>query len=153
MKNRAKLYIAFVVLGMVSCGSTEKGDNVQVEKTTIAPETDAKELYLYEGKKWIANNTTVDGIHEMISLHEEYNIVNSPKDAAILASELNAVLDGIFNACDMEGEAHNQLHIFLVPLIHSIDALGDATTEDKAKQKYDEVLKNLLVFDTFFKKA
>jgi len=153
MKMITKISIGIALIGMISCGTTETEKEVKTETTTVAPETDAKKLYLFEGKKWIANNTTVDGMHDMIALHGQYIITDSPEDADVLVSELNAVLDGIFNACDMEGEAHNQLHIFLTPLIKSINQLDEAETVEIAKEKYDEVLNNLLEFDKFFEKA
>jgi hypothetical protein len=72
------------------------------------------------GKPWIANPETTEGINNMI------NLVNEQKtddNIAQLKEQLEDELVLVLKRCTMKGPAHEQLHHYLLPLKRKIDEL------------------------------
>src|SRR5690606_38966631 len=76
-----------------------------------------------KGEKWKANAETTEGIHKMIALTEEN------EQGRTSTTELRQSLDKEFNEilkkCTMTGEAHNQLHNYLLPLKTKYEELNE----------------------------
>ncbi|MCB1042156.1 MAG: hypothetical protein KDC35_04425 [Acidobacteria bacterium] len=83
------------------------------------------ELHLNEGQKWTANQATHDGMIQLLALINQEDVPES------LQSDMDTVIKGIITQCDMTGEAHDQLHIVLVPIIEAVNAMNtsEATAE------------------------
>lgn len=127
-----RVTILFLTLGLLlhtSCGqekSHEHADADAVEShdhhAAIAPE----EIQLNNGEKWVANKETTDGIKRLQSLAEGYSGQNV--DAAHLAEDMLVAYQEIFDKCTMKGEAHEQLHHYLMPLGAHLEEIKACTT-------------------------
>src|SRR5690606_40529319 len=53
------------------------------------------------------------------------------EDYHTLASKLNEDKNYVVKKCTMEGPSHDNLHVFLHPLIEKIEALGEVSTTDE----------------------
>ena len=91
---------------------------------------DYMEITLTNNKPWTANIETTQGIANMLTL-----VQNFSSDYALLHSSLGNEFQTLFLKCSMTGEAHNQLHNYLIPMV--------AFFEDIAKD--DEVVSALAV--------
>lgn len=71
-------------------------------------------VQLNNGQKWKANPETTEGIKKMIGIIK--NGMDSKSTPQDMATPLNDAFQGIIKQCTMEGEAHDQLHHFLIPV-------------------------------------
>jgi hypothetical protein len=81
---------------------------------------------LNDGMKWIANMETTKGIWEIQGLANELNANSTIEDFREASKKMVIHFQKILQKCTMKGEAHNQLHNYLMPLKEKIDFLGTA---------------------------
>lgn len=86
----------------------------------------AQEVQLNNGQKWTANPETTDGIKRMQSLAEGFS--GQDADASHLAEDMLVAYQEIFDKCTMKGEAHAQLHNYLIPLGAHLNEIKACTT-------------------------
>lgn len=108
------------------------------------------EIQLNNGNKWEANRETTLGVDKMLALLKE----NNPKtveDYHQLASKLNDESNTVIQKCSMEGPSHDNLHVFLHPLIEKIDSLGKVSTTEKGAEITASLQENLDEYYNYFK--
>lgn len=137
MKN---ICLSIVLLLLIS-SCAESYNEVQ-EKELI--EYDAPTVELNEGVQWQANAATVEGISKLKILAENFDTESDSFEE--LQSQMRNEFSLIFKNCTMKGEAHEQLHNYLLPLM---DMFGDLTTSNKAAA-LKAIKKHLDKFDAYF---
>lgn len=110
----------------------------------------AEPVQLDNGKRWQANPETTSGIAEMQAILARYEGPSS--DAAArqaLREELETAFQNIFKQCTMKGEAHDQLHNYLLPMNPLFEEIGGAGAgeSEAAIQKLKE---HLVEYSTYF---
>lgn len=108
-----------------------------------------EDIQLNQGTQWKANRETTEGILNMTrvlaqsspSSAEEYRELGKA-----LAKEKNLVL----KRCTMKGPSHNNLHIYLQPLIGKIGELQEVDSVEKGKQLLTEIEEHLKAYHTYF---
>ncbi|MBB5266916.1 hypothetical protein [Algibacter amylolyticus] len=100
-------------------------------------------LKLNNSKKWIANEETHIGMKRIDSILTN----NTATNGIVLGDILSKQTSYIIKSCDMEGEAHDQLHVVLVPMLEEITNIKDEHNRLKLEQKINH-LKSLT--DTYF---
>ncbi len=133
------------LLIITSCSGSEDSDTtegVEIERVDI------EGLALNNGEKWSANTETIEGVHNMMKLVD--NNFESNEDYQQLASDLGSEKSNIFDKCSMKGEAHDNLHSFLMPLIDKIDQLEESSEVDKSIEITNDIKIHLNEFDYFF---
>lgn len=140
------IFTIATLLTFSACNNTES-----VEHNHEAPEVAAKEqhddhaghettkqeetLHLNNGKKWIANQATQDGMAKMqATLMEYFN--NRGTDYAALAKTLDNETSSIIKQCDMTGQDHDQLHIILKQMLDKIKIIKENGSQDEMKRLY-----------------
>jgi len=83
---------------------------------------------LDNGQRWKANPETTSGIANMVALIEKQT--TEPGDPEALKSALEEEFALIFERCTMTGEAHNQLHNYLIPVNDRLRELDPSRPED-----------------------
>jgi hypothetical protein len=101
-------------------------------------------IKLDEGKKWKANPETTAGIQEMS------NLVDTTKDPKILHTDLTAVLNELIQKCNMTGPAHDNLHVYLMPLMDKLEQLAKAESPEAANRVMDELKNHLAAYKNYF---
>jgi len=107
------------------------------------------EIVLNDGKKWVANAETNEGVDKMLQLIE----TEHPKTVEqyhTLASKLNDEKNYVVKKCTMEGPSHDNLHIFLHPLIEKIEALQSVSTVDEGADMTMRIKENLEAYKNYF---
>ena len=151
---------------MISCGSTPKEathdhkhdeahdhghdhDHGAPRTAEDVPDDGVSTVTLNNGAKWKANQETTDGIAQMQRLIEGFTDIEDVEAYESLKSDLTNEFSLIFENCTMTGEAHNQLHHFLLPMQEMFDNLvsGDLETQKQTLHDLDERLKT---YETFF---
>lgn len=109
-----------------------------------------QKIKLNSGEKWIANAETNQGVLKMQAL-----IKDSPKetleDYHQLANALNDAKNTVIKECTMEGASHDNLHIWLYPLINRIDNLMAADKLPKARNITMKISASLTDYHSYFK--
>jgi|SRR5690554_851512 len=108
-----------------------------------------EEIKLDSGKKWDANFETTDGVEKMIVLVKTTE-TKTIEGYHTLASNLNEVKNYVVKECTMDGPSHDNLHVFLHPLIEKIDALGKVSTEGEGAKIKESIMENLEGYYTYF---
>jgi hypothetical protein len=107
------------------------------------------EVQLNQGAKWQANLETTAGIRAMQESMDAYISGSPPENYKALQKKLESDLQLIFQQCTMTGEAHNQLHNYLLPLKKMMDDL-DAGDPVKGKETFIRIQQHLAAYDQFF---
>lgn len=107
------------------------------------------EVRLNEGEKWEANPETTEGIKAMQQSVNDFLAEESDKDFALLKEDLEMEFQNIFQKCTMTGEAHEQLHNYLLPMKHIFEELG-SMDEALLDEKLGELQDHLAEYSNYF---
>ena len=130
MKTLFKFVVILFFIGLYSC-QQKKNQKVAVEKVEVEQEDDFQfpTVSLNDGQLWEANTETTQGIKNMQQLLDSYPKENGNPEELIVG--LKAEFGMIFKKCTMTGEAHEQLHNYLIPLKFKIEILSEGVTVEK----------------------
>jgi len=108
------------------------------------------EIQLDNGNQWEANSETNEGVEKMLDLTKSRN-PQTVDDYHGLAKDLNEVKNYVVRECTMKGASHDNLHVFLHPLIDKIDALGKVSSEKEGQRTTEAIQENLELYQKYFK--
>jgi hypothetical protein len=139
---RLTLGLAFstMLLGACSTATTESPPDANVAVTDSAMQPASVEL-----DRWKANEATVHGIRRMEALVDGYP--ENGWDGGRLRDSLQERMALVFERCTMEGEAHEALHAYLLPLIGMYRELPD----EPGSSDLDSIAVHLARFDERFR--
>ena len=128
-------FIVFFITSLIffSCKNEVKKST---QSNTIIEEVnplDTLPLRLNNGEKWIVNNATQIGVAKMDSILKSFNS-NKDENYLGLGNNLSQQTSFIIKSCDMTGEAHDQLHVVLVPMLDEIYILKDSNIIEVQKR-------------------
>ncbi len=159
MKKINKLItVLAITLSLFSCGNTSEKKEVKEEttkETEVATKTEAEqhnsdeELTLNNGKRWEANLETTEGVKMLQMQLKGFSGKESVEAYATLTKELETTFAEIFAKCTMKGEAHNQLHNFLKPMLELFDGMKSGDLNE-SKKSYDILTKHLTLYKEYF---
>lgn len=106
---------------------------------------------LNNGERWEANSETTQGVARMQEILSRYE--GQEPDAPACrkaATELQEALNNIFKQCTMKGDAHEQLHNFLIPISKLVKQL-EAENLNECKDAMHTLRTHLGSYATYFK--
>lgn len=135
-----QILLPFLLLTLMACNNAKHEDDHDHDHPhdheTTAATSDSHEhegtsttVTLDDGKKWKANIETTEGIDKMKAITQA--AINENKASADVLPGLQQEFKTIFDKCTMTGEAHNQLHNYLIPVKAQLDSLKSATASVK----------------------
>ena len=86
----------------------------------------------------------------MQEIMKNFTEKSSVKAYETLSKRLKSEFSMVFEKCTMKGEAHNQLHNFLIPINDLFEPLGSSNLK-KCQDSYDKLNRHLKVYPTYFK--
>jgi hypothetical protein len=145
MKKINVLTVVLLSITFIACQKKEeqKTNSANTEKVATETQTPPK-VSLNNGQPWEANPETTSGIK---ALQRLILASNTGESAAVLKEKLNVEFTIIFKKCTMTGEAHDQLHNYLLPLKHKINAIEEANK----KPMQQEIASYLEQYTLYFK--
>lgn len=137
--NTLKILIAIIlVVSFSSCKKdSETNPEIKAETKEISL-LDTLTLKLDNGKKWVVNNATQIGISKMDSIISSFKS-NKENSFVELGQNLSKQTSFIIKSCDMTGEAHDQLHVLLVPMLDEISILKESENSKESKSAMSEL--------------
>ena len=118
-------------------------------KTTAMNNAWVNEIKLDDVSKWQANLETTQGVAKMLDLIKSSN-PKTLEDYHSLASKLNEEKNFIVKECTMKGASHDNLHIFLLPLVEKIEALSNTSALGQATILTYRIEENLKGYYNYF---
>jgi len=156
MKKSAILGLVLLI-SLLGCKEAQKEETIITEQTAVEHKEDShgdqnnwmSQIQLDKESKWKANIETTEGIQAMSSriAEDESNIIKHYKK---LASDLNDLKNNVIRECTMEGEPHDNLHVFLVPLADKIEALGEVNSVHEGAVITRDIREHLEVYYNYF---
>lgn len=159
MKNVVVKIVLILVL-VTSCNNQKNKNQIEevqmkTQKNKQSPHTGIsfdwqKDMVLDNGKKWQANSETTEGIHAMIDLVNNHDMA-TVESFNQLGEDLNIIKNYIIKSCTMKGESHNNLHVFLLPLMQKIDELSEVSNDREGATLQMDITRHLELYTTYFK--
>jgi len=145
--NKTLLYFIMIfILGFThSCMNQTKEKQQQTEIEV----SKNSEVQLNHGNRWSANPETTTGIETMLSMMNSFEKIEDINAYKKLSKQLNLEFSSIFRKCTMTGEAHNQLHNFLLPIKDLLGSL-DSPDLNECQQIYNKLNNELKNYTTYF---
>jgi hypothetical protein len=156
MKTKITLSMAIGIL-LCACNAspTENEVSVNKEEVVVAEDSHQEEeeaIFLDNGKKW----AVVPEMLAFIRTMEKGVVDFGEKKDAVSADyqELAVLIDDNIRAltanCTMKGQAHDELHKWLVPLLSLSQAFDDAKELKIQEQVYQKIKKSHENFNLYF---
>ncbi len=149
MKNTIQIALAlFISITTTSCN--QPSENNETTTSKVEEHQDHNEgLQLDDGKRWIANAETTDGINNMIALLDSFSEKENLAAYGKLSEDLQSEFNLIIQKCTMKGESHNQLHNFILPMKDLFQGISSSELST-CKANYDELKNHLNEYQKFF---
>ncbi len=108
-------------------------------------------LHLNNGAKWIVNPETTEGINRMVEIVTADVEEGRISYYAAMGEQLNIEIKRIFEECTLPAsEEHDQLHLFLLPLVKQVQDLEEVEDETDAMIMQKDILKYLNSYNDYF---
>lgn len=144
--NKLKITtFALSVFFLFSCNDKAK---TEINEPIAAEEHQHSEheaIELNDGKKWKVDENMMIHIRKMENEVPSFD-KEKPENNQKLANDLKKNLDLLTANCTMKGQAHDELHKWLLPFI----ALADDFSKDKSAEQFAEIQNSFITFNTYF---
>ena len=110
---------------------------------------DTLTLRLNNGEKWIANTETQIGIIKMDSIIIAFKGEGNNKYLA-LGENLSRQTSYIIKSCNMTGEAHDQLHVVLVPMLDEISIIKESDNIEESENALGNLESLIEMYNKYF---
>ena len=137
MKPKLLITLLLVIL-ISSCKKDSQKSVSNTGETEDISLLDTLTLKLNGGEKWIANNETQIGIVKMDSIIKKFKN-DETNNYLGLGNDLSKQTSFIIKSCNMTGEAHDQLHVVLVPMLDEISILKESENTEESKTALGEL--------------
>jgi hypothetical protein len=140
-----------------SCGSESTSTENQTATDTTAIESDhhdhSEAINLNEGEKWKVDSHMLGFIRsietDVTNFGSSAGEKNLPEYIA-LSDQIATNLDSLTSNCTMTGQAHDELHKWLLPFLDLNDSFSASQTIAEADSVYSEITKSFTEFNTYF---
>ena len=165
--KKTLLSIAIIAFILSSCNNSKKVDqateqNTQKETEIVSHENHEanqeenvlnnnwmNEIQLNNDSQWTANIETNEGVQKMKDILKTQT-TSTIADYHKLASELTVAKNYVIKECTMKGPSHDNLHVWLLPLMEKIDALEESNTIEDASKIKQSIIENVNAYDNYF---
>jgi peptidoglycan hydrolase CwlO-like protein len=145
MKTLLKIVMLLLLVVMVSCQKKDSQiESIEIPAEELEDDFHSQSVSSNNGMLWNANAETTQGIKNMQALLDNYS--SETGNSEKLISDLKEEFAMIFKKCTMTGEAHDQLHNYLIPLKTKIQNLSAGITVEKT----DDIKKYLKDYFSYF---
>ena len=168
MMKKTLLSIALVAFIFSGCNNNKKAENAiensapqQVEAVSNEDHDDHQlsgdgldnswttEIEMNAGTKWAANPETNEGVLKMQNLLKTHP-TNTLEDYYTLAAQLNTDKNYVVKNCTMKGASHDNLHVWLLPLMAKIEALSETKSLNEASKIKHSIEENINAYSDYF---
>ena len=150
MKTLLSITVSLSILLLAACGNHDHAHHEDAaQETTEHHDGVEDELKTNNGQPWQANAETTSGIANMNAIVAAFSDTSAASYLQ-LRDALEAEFATIFKLCPMEGEAHDQLHNYLLPLKRYFNLLKSENANERA-EGLEKLKAHLAEYPTYFK--
>ncbi|NOQ73394.1 MAG: hypothetical protein GQ574_15415 [Crocinitomix sp.] len=152
MKILGTILISAFLFG---CGSQEEnsGADVAIDTTVVTTtevEPNPHDLIMIDGQKWVIDEGMRVSI-DSIELRMQAFSGTTLADYEALSGDLKHHTKTVISSCTMKGQAHDELHKWLLPFIDLRKELIGITAVEDGEEIATELNNELTIFNTYFK--
>jgi len=146
--------ITTIAISFIACkneGSHETHDEHEHHDETVAHKEDhhnheSEAILLNNGEKWKVVENMSGYIRNMEKAVNEFE----GEDYPALAKTIDENIRELTSNCTMEGQAHDELHKWLLPFIELSEEFDVATELEEQEQIYREFKASFKIYNTYF---
>lgn len=151
--KKITISIAAISFLLFSCGNTTN-EKSNEQTTTVAHEehhheNESEIIKLNNGEKWKVNDEMMPSIKSMEKDIKDFSI-DEEKDYKSLAEKLQKNINLLTSSCTMTGEAHDELHKWLLPYIDLVKEFSEAKDETEASKQFKNIQISFATFNQYF---
>ncbi len=147
IKTMKPIIFTLILFALVSCKESKKQENIDTEN--LYANTWVKEIKLDTDAKWQANSETNEGVQKMKNSIKEQK-TNTLSEYHQLAQKLNNDKNYVIKNCTMKGDSHDNLHIWLLPLLAKINILSEVKTIKEALKIKESIKDHINKYEDYF---
>ncbi len=135
---------------IIACNNqTEKKEVKEVPIAAIIKHIDSNEIVLNNGEKWKVDDKMLVHIRNMENdINSFENTSNT--DYKELAKNLQSNLDLLTSNCTMKGQAHDELHKWLLPYIDMVNEFSETKNKQELQEQFKKIQSSFLTFNQYF---
>lgn len=147
--NKLKITtIAMATFFLFSCNDKAKNETVESNQTTeveVHNHSEDEAIQLDGDKKWKVDDNMMAHIRNMEKDIASFDN-SKPENYQVLADNLKENLDLLTSNCTMKGQAHDELHKWLLPYLDLVDNFS----KDKSAEQFTEIQNSFTTFNQYF---
>ncbi len=150
------ILVISVICFLMACNANDSSSKENIVNTADTEEHNHENavhgLALNDGAKWHADMPTNENVKALQTIAADFNksYHTALGDYQKVSDELKSGLDKMIKECRMKGADHDALHKWLEPLLQQVQALEAARETKDAKELFDEIRKQLMLYDQYF---
>jgi hypothetical protein len=150
------IFILFISIFIITCKNEKlKSDNPIKKNGKQNKHENHKyfeeiKIVLKNGEKWEVDKPMMHLIQNIRTDVMNFN-GDSIDEYKTLASKINDNLKILTSSCTMTGQAHDELHKWLVPFLKMSESFSESKTLDTAQKNYQAIKKSFKLVDENFK--
>lgn len=147
--NKLFIIISSIILIIACNNQTEKKEVKEVPIAAIIKHIDSNEIVLNNGEKWKVDEKML--VHIRNIEKDISGVANTEeKDYKLLAKNLQHHMDLLTSNCTMKGQAHDELHKWLLPYIDLVNVFSETTNKQELVVKFKQIQASFLTFNQYF---
>ena len=151
------LVVSAILFSFIACKDEshhENHDDHEHQEEAVVQEEnhhhdEIEEIVLDNGNKWKVVETMAVYIRNMEQAVNEFETLEN-KDYAVLAKTIDENITELTSKCTMEGQAHDELHKWLVPFIELSEEFDGATELVEQEKNYQKFKASFETYNTYF---
>jgi PBP1b-binding outer membrane lipoprotein LpoB len=157
MKKQTKYKLIVIIGGVIlaSCANdtTSTPEAIVTDTTNLSVQntvSNPHDLILIDNQKWVIDEGMRVSIDSIDWRLKAFNGVTL-EDYKVLSTDLSLHTKTIISSCTMQGQAHDELHKWLIPFINlrkELDSISDPTQGQEITAK---LTNEITIFKTYFK--
>jgi len=162
MKKQIIITVVACLSIAYGCNEPIKKENKETVKASQEPisvseesehhHTEGASIELNNGLKWKVEVEMIKYIRKMESDVKLFSEANNKKlnDYFTLGAGLQKNIDLLTSNCTMTGQAHDELHKWLLPYIDTVDKLNKSKNDTDSQSTFKEIENSFVVFNKYF---
>jgi len=147
--NKIFIIISSIILIIACNNQPEKKEVKEAPIAAIIKHIDSNAIALNNGEKWKVDDKMLVHIRNMENdINSFENTSNS--DYKELAKKLQSNLDLLTSNCTMQGQAHDELHKWLLPYIDLVNVFSETTNKQELQAQLKKIQASYLTFNQYF---
>lgn len=145
-----------------SCNHSHNDETTHDSHTNAVEQTEApaeehhhsenEQIALNNGAKWKVEENMMSYIRKMETHTDQLSKQENKQlsDFSTLADSLQANVELLTTRCTMKGEAHDELHKWLVPYMDLVSSLQKSKDQEEARHVFEQIEESFKTFNTYF---